>query len=55
LIEEKLPSLKAKNRDDEEAMQFIACEEREIAMSRKYSDYYGYVFYIMQIEETLPA
>ncbi len=50
LIEEKLPSLKAKNKDDEEAMQVIASTEKEIAMFRKYSDYYGYVFYIMQIE-----
>ena len=48
-IETKLPSLKAKYRDDEEALQVIACEETEIEMFRKYSDYYGYVFYIMQV------
>ena len=47
-IEAKLPSLKAKYKDDEEALQVIACEETEIEMFRNYSDYYGYVFYIMQ-------
>lgn len=50
LIETKLPSMKARYRDDEEALQIIACEELEIEMFRKYSDYYGYVFYIMQVE-----
>lgn len=50
LIETKLPSLKARYRDDEEALKIIACEELEIEMFRKYSDYYGYVFYIMQNE-----
>ncbi|MGD9131301.1 MAG: class I SAM-dependent methyltransferase [Candidatus Bathyarchaeota archaeon] len=49
-IETKLPSLKAKYKDDEEALQVIAYEETEIKMFRKYSDYYGYAFYIMQIE-----
>ena len=50
LIETKLPSMNARYRDDEEALQVIACEELEIEMFRKYSDYYGYVFYIMQVE-----
>jgi ubiquinone/menaquinone biosynthesis C-methylase UbiE len=49
-IETKLPSLKDRYRDDEEALQVIACEETEIEMFRKYSDYYGYVFYILQVE-----
>jgi len=48
LIEAKLPSLKARYRD-EEALQVIACEETENEMFRKYSDYYGYVFYVMQV------
>ncbi len=50
LIETKLPSLKTRYRDDEEALQVIACEELEIEMFRKYSEYYGYVFYILQIK-----
>ena len=48
LIEAKLPSMKTRYKDDEEALQFIALEETEIEMFRNYSDYYGYVFYIMQ-------
>jgi ubiquinone/menaquinone biosynthesis C-methylase UbiE len=48
-IETKLPKIKARYKDDEEALQFIACEETEIEMFRKYSDYYGYIFYIMQV------
>ena len=48
LIEVKLPSLKAKYKDDQEALQYLAMEEMEIEMYRKYSDYYGYVFYMLQ-------
>jgi len=48
-IETKLSALKARYKDDEEALQVIAYEETEIEMFRKYSDYYGYAFYIMQI------
>jgi len=48
-IEAKLPSLKAKYRDDSEALQFFDSHfEMEIEMYRKYSDYYGYVFYVLQ-------
>ncbi len=47
-IEAKLPSLKAKHKDEQEALRYLACEEREIEMYRKYSDYYGYVFYVLQ-------
>ena len=48
LIEVKLPSLKAKYKDDQEALQYFAIEEMEIEMYRKYSDYYGYEFYVLQ-------
>ena len=47
-IETKLAFLKTRYKDDEETLQVIAYEETEIEMFRKYSDYYGYVFYIMQ-------
>jgi ubiquinone/menaquinone biosynthesis C-methylase UbiE len=47
-IEAKIPALKQKYKDDKEAMAVIAFHELEIEMYRKYSDYYGYVFYIMQ-------
>ncbi len=49
-IEAKLPSLKARYGGDKEAMQVINMQEIESDMFRKYSDYYGYVFYIMQIK-----
>ena len=44
----KLPSLKEKYKDDQEKLGHIAYHEVEIEMFRKYSDYYGYVFYVMQ-------
>jgi SAM-dependent methyltransferase len=47
-IEKKLPSLKTQYKDDTEALHVIAYEEKEIEMFRRYSDYYGYAFYIMQ-------
>jgi len=47
-IETKLPFVKARYKNDEESLQFLALEETEIEMFRKYSDYYGYVFYILQ-------
>ena len=47
-ILEKLPDLKTKYKDDKEALQGIAMEEKEIEMFRKFSDYYGYVFYLLQ-------
>ncbi|WGM89063.1 MAG: class I SAM-dependent methyltransferase [Candidatus Bathyarchaeum tardum] len=47
-IEAKLPALKTKYKDNKEVMEHINCEETEIEMFRKYSDYYGYVFYILQ-------
>jgi len=50
LIKAKIPSLKTKYSDDEEALEVIALEELEIEMFSKYSDYYGYVFYILQNE-----
>ena len=50
LIEKKIPFLKAKYKKNEEAMQVIFFGETEIEMFRKYSDYYGYVFYVIQID-----
>jgi ubiquinone/menaquinone biosynthesis C-methylase UbiE len=44
----KLPSLKEKYKNNEEKLQHIAYHETEIEMFRKYSDYYGYVFYVVQ-------
>ena len=47
-IEKKLSFLKTKYQEDAEALEVIAVEELEIDLFKKYSDYYGYVFYIMQ-------
>ncbi len=47
-INEKLPALREKYKNDTEAMQIIGAEVEEQELFRKYSDYYGYVFYIMQ-------
>ena len=49
-IEAKLSSMKQKYKDNQDATAYLASEELEINMFRKYSDYYGYVFYIMQKE-----
>jgi ubiquinone/menaquinone biosynthesis C-methylase UbiE len=49
-IEAKLPSMKRKYKNDEEALHILAAAELEIKMFRKYSQYYGYVFYLMQVE-----
>jgi SAM-dependent methyltransferase len=47
-IIKKLIRLKQKYTNDIEALALIDAEEKEIEYYRKYSDYYGYVFYIMQ-------
>jgi len=44
----KLPILKEKYKNNKEKLGHIAYHELEIDMFRKYSDYYGYVFYVMQ-------
>lgn len=50
LIEAKIPSIKLKYKNGKEALDILAVEELEINMFRKYSDYYGYVFYVMQAD-----
>ncbi len=49
-LEAKIASLKSKYKDDKEAMNVLSFHELEIEVYRKYSDYFGYVFYIMQVE-----
>jgi ubiquinone/menaquinone biosynthesis C-methylase UbiE len=44
----KLPSLKEKYKNDEEKLRDIAPHEVQIDMFRKYSEFYGYVFYVVQ-------
>lgn len=45
-LEKKLPGYIEKHADVPEALQLARETEEEIEMFRKYSDYYGYVFYI---------
>jgi len=45
-IENKLTSLKLKYRDNPEAMEVIDMEITEIDLYKKFSDYYGYEFFI---------
>jgi hypothetical protein len=47
-IEAKLPSVREKYKDDKESLSFVDFTETEIEMFRKYSDYYGCVFYVLQ-------
>lgn len=47
-IQAKLPGLRARFRDDSQALEVLAEEEAEMELHRKYGEYYGYVFYVMQ-------
>ncbi|MFC2085290.1 class I SAM-dependent methyltransferase, partial [Bacteroidota bacterium] len=47
-IEQKLSQLRVKYKDDKEVIEVLENEQSEIDMYRKYSSYYGYVFYIMK-------
>ncbi len=49
-IEAKLSALITKYKNDVDALNYLASEEQEISMHRKYSDYYGYVFFILQVK-----
>jgi ubiquinone/menaquinone biosynthesis C-methylase UbiE len=48
IIESRLPQFREKYKNDPEALQIIQMEADEIQMHKEYSDYYGYVFYVMQ-------
>ena len=46
-LEKRLEKLKGDYRNDPAVLRFLENEEREIGLLRKYSEYYGYVFYVM--------
>jgi SAM-dependent methyltransferase len=48
-IEARLPRLREKYQGDVEANAVLDATQKEIDIYRKYSDWYGYVFYVMQI------
>jgi SAM-dependent methyltransferase len=45
-VEEKLASIESRHKDDREALEVIEETRAEIDIYKKYSDYYGYVFYV---------
>ncbi len=47
-IKKRISNLKLKYSENEDATRILELEEKEMEMYKKYSDYYGYVFYIMQ-------
>jgi hypothetical protein len=47
-LERRLDLLRAKYKDDSEALKIIESDQEEIDLYRKYSEWYGYVFYVMQ-------
>ena len=49
-LEKRIATLKEQYRDNDEALAFLDNSQREIDLYRKYSEWYGYVFYIMQAQ-----
>jgi SAM-dependent methyltransferase len=49
-LESRLAAVERRYQHSKVAMDVLALERKEIEMFRKYSDYYGYAFYVMQIE-----
>ena len=47
-LEKRLVDFRRRYQEDEEALELIAMEQAEIDLYRRYSDYYGYVFYVMR-------
>jgi len=47
-LEKRIVMLSEKYRDDEEAMALLRESQRESDLHRKFAEWYGYVFYIMQ-------
>lgn len=47
-LDERVKSMRDNYRDNLQAQAFFDALDKEIDMYRTYSDYYGYVFYIMQ-------
>jgi ubiquinone/menaquinone biosynthesis C-methylase UbiE len=49
-LEANLQAMRSKYAGNEEALSVIEAAQVEIDLHRKYSDYYGYVFFIMQAD-----
>ena len=48
-IERRLRALRRKYRDKPQALEVLELEQTELDLFRRFSDYYGYVFYVMQV------
>ena len=49
LMEHMINELKVKYKDSEETLRVMASALKEIKMNKRFSSYYGYVFYIVRI------
>jgi len=47
-LEDRINKLKTKYKDDPEALRILDTEQEEIDLYKKYSEWYGSVFYVMQ-------
>jgi ubiquinone/menaquinone biosynthesis C-methylase UbiE len=47
-MEERLATLRKESGNDTEALAVVELHEREIDMYRSYSDYYGYLFFVLR-------
>ena len=48
-VEQKLVALREKYKDNPKALAVVEFHQREIDLYRQYSDYYGYFFYVMEV------
>ena len=49
-LEHRIAALESRLPGDQAARAVAEMERREIALYRKYADYYGYEFYVMRLE-----
>lgn len=47
-IQKRIPALRNKYAGNDESLAFLKAEEEEMRMHKTYSDWYGYVFYVME-------
>lgn len=51
-LEINIKKFREKHKDNQEALNYADSEQQEIDFYRKYSDYYGYVFFVMKKEDS---
>lgn len=50
-LEQRINRLRSHYADNSDALQVLASHQKEMELFRRYSDYYGYVFYIGQVDD----